>query len=213
MKNKTSIVTISLLLLFMGCQPSASDLKFGTIDTSQSALDPNQPISFSQIKSSILTPHCLSCHSSVGTESNLKNWITPGNPQASLFFTTVENGSMPKNQAPLDTKSLEMIKMYIEQMVSTPTASIPASSNPVPTTANGISFAQIKAAVLTPYKCLNCHSFSTETQLAKWINKTNPEQSLFYTEIQSGSMPPSGSTVSTTNEELVLQYIKDFAAR
>lgn len=213
MKNKTSIAALLLLSLFISCHQTASELKFGTTDNSTSSLDPNQVISFSQIKSTILVPHCLNCHSSVGTESNLKKWITPGNPQSSVFFTTVENGSMPKNQQPLDTKSLEMIKIYIEQMATNPTVATPTTPTTPVTPSTGVSFDQIKVAVLSPYKCLNCHAVSTETQLAKWINKTTPEQSVLYTEILSGSMPPSGSTVSTANEELVLQYIKDFAAR
>ena len=202
-------MTMMLLFLFVSCHDTASELKFGTTDPTVSALDPSQPITFSQIKSTILSPHCLSCHSSVGTESNLKNWITPGSPENSVFFTTVENGSMPKYQSPLDTKSLEMIKIYIEQMA----APIPNPPTTTPPTTQGISFAQIKSAVLTPYRCVNCHSLSTETQLARWINKSHPEQSLLYTEIQNGSMPPSGSNVSSSNEELVLQYIKDFASR
>ena len=188
----------------MSCGKTTSDLKFSVNDASKSFLDPSQQVTFSQIKSTILTPYCLSCHSSVGTESNLKNWISPGNPQGSSFFTTVENGSMPKNHAPLDTSKLELIKIYIEQMVP---------STPTTTPTSGITYAEIKAAVLTPYRCVNCHSVGTESQLTKWINKTSPERSAFYTTIKSGSMPPSGSEVSVDKQALVLQYLKDFAAR
>jgi hypothetical protein len=152
----------------------------------------------------------MSCHSSIGTESNLKNWITPGTPESSPFFTSIENGSMPKNQSPLDTKSLELIRIYITQMASP----IVPSPTPVPTPApSGITYAQIKAAVLSPYRCLNCHSVGTEAQLAKWINTTTPSRSTFYTYISNGSMPPSGASPSADIEALVLQYVIDFANR
>lgn len=210
MKKQTFPIPLVLILLLVSCGKTTSDLKFSVNDTSKSFLDPSVKVTFSQIKSTILTPYCISCHSSVGTESNLKKWITPGNPQTSSFFTTVENGSMPKNHAPLDTSKLELIKLYIEQMAPAPTSPVPPTPTPI---VSGVTYAQIKAAVLTPYRCVNCHSVGTESQLVKWINTTSPERSSLYTYIKSGSMPPSGSEVSVDNQALVLQYLKDFAAR
>ena len=210
MKKQNILLSLFLILILMSCGKTTSDLKFSVNDSSKSFLDPSQPVTFTQIKSTILIPYCLSCHSSVGTESNLKKWITPGNPQGSSFFTTVENGSMPKNHAPLDTSKLELIKLYIEQMAPVPTSPVTPTPTPI---VSGITYAQIKAAVLTPYRCVNCHSVGTESQLVKWINTTSPERSAFYTTIKSGSMPPSGAEVSVDNQALVLQYLKDFAAR
>jgi hypothetical protein len=202
MKNTTIVLSVLSLLFFMSCQ-KASKLEFSVKDPSSFSLDPSHQVTFAEIKSTILTPHCLSCHSSIGTESNLKNWITPGSPESSPFFTSIENGSMPKNQSPLDTKSLELIRIYITQMASTNTPTPPA----------GITYAQIKTAVLTPYRCLNCHSVGTEAQLAKWINTTTPSRSTFYTYISNGSMPPSGTRPSADIEALVLEYVTEFANR
>jgi hypothetical protein len=203
MKKTTIVLSVLSLFFFMSCQ-KASNLEFSVNDPSSFSLDPNQQVTFAEIKSTILKPHCLSCHSSIGTESNLKNWITPGSPERSLLFTSIENGSMPKNQSPLDTKSLELIRNYINQMGTT--------NVPIPGAA-GITYAQIKTAVLSPYRCLNCHSVGTEVQLAKWINTSNPSRSTFYTYILSGSMPPSGSSPSAEIEALVLEYVTEFANR
>jgi hypothetical protein len=203
MKKTTIVLSVLSLFFFISCQ-KASNLEFSVNDPSSFSLDPNQQVTFAEIKSTILTPHCLSCHSSVGTESNLKNWITPGSPESSPFFTSIENGSMPKNQSPLDTKSLELIRNYITHLGTT---NVP-TPNP-----SGITYAQIKAAVLSPYRCLNCHSVGTEAQLAKWINTSNPSRSTFYSYISNGSMPPSGSSPSAEIEALVLQYVTDFANR
>ena len=210
--KKTNLFFMLLPFLFLiSCGRKQSDLSFSVNDSSSLLPATGETVSFSQIKSEILSPHCLSCHSSVGTESNLKKWITPGSPENSPFFTTVENGSMPKNQSPLNTKALELIRIYIQQMSSAPTPT-PTPSTP-PATTSGITYAEIKSKVLTPYRCLNCHSVGTEAKLAKWINTSNPSRSLLYTEISSGSMPPSGSSPSSELEKLVLQYVKDFASR
>jgi hypothetical protein len=206
--KKTNLYLTFLSILFLAsCGKEKSDLNFIVYDTSSLFPATGETVTFSQIKSEILSPYCLSCHSSIGTESNLKKWITPGSPNNSSFFTSVENGSMPKNHAPLSTKYLELIRVYIQQMGPAP---LPTPT-PVPST--GITYAEIKSKVLTPYRCLNCHSVGTEAKLAKWINTSNPSRSLLYTEITSGSMPPSGSSPSSALENLVLQYIKDFASR
>ena len=208
MKKYNLLFALMSMILLTHCGNKTSSLDFKVNDSSNLALNPNEKVAFSQIKSQILTPYCLSCHSSVGTEANLKKWITPGNPDSSLFFTTVENGSMPQNQKPLSTLSLELIRNYITQMAPTTTGGTTGG-----TTTNGISYAEIKSAVLTPYRCVNCHSVGSEASLAKWMNKTTPSRSSFYTTIRSGSMPQGGSSVPTNLQAMVLQYITDFANR
>jgi mono/diheme cytochrome c family protein len=206
-KNKLLLAILSMILL-TNCGKNSSSPEFSVNDTSNLSLDPNVKVTFFQIKSEILAPNCLSCHSSAGTETNLKKWIVPGKPDSSSFFTSVENGSMPKNQRPLDTRALELIRNYISQMAPTvPTPPAPSGTN------TGITYAQIKAAVLSPYRCLNCHGVGTEASLARWMNKSSPASSSFYTTIKNGSMPQGGSRVPTAAQAYVLQYIKDFAKR
>ena len=212
MKKYNILFALMSMILLTHCGNKTSSLDFKVNDSSNLALNPNDKVAFSQIKSEILTPYCLSCHSSVGTEANLKKWITPGSPDSSLFFTTVESGSMPQNQKPLSTLSLELIRNYITQMAPT-TGGTTTGGTTTGGTTTGISYAEIKSAVLTPYRCVNCHSVGSEASLAKWMNKTTPSRSSFYTTIRSGSMPQGGSSVPTNLQAMVLQYITDFANR
>lgn len=213
MKKYNLLFALMSMILLTHCGKKTSSLNFKVNDSSNLALNPDEKVAFSQIKSQILTPYCLSCHSSVGTEANLKKWISPGNPDSSLFFTTVENGSMPQNQKPLSTLSLGLIRNYITQMA--PTTVTPPTTGGTTTggATTGISYAVIKSAVLTPYRCVNCHSVGSEASLAKWMNKTTPSRSSFYTTIKNGSMPQGGSSVPTNLQAMVLQYITDFANR
>ena len=227
MKKYNILFALMSMILLTHCGNKTSSLDFKVNDSSNLALNPNDKVAFSQIKSEILTPYCLSCHSSVGTEANLKKWITPGSPDSSLFFTTVESGSMPQNQKPLSTLSLELIRNYITQMApttggtttggtttgGTTTGGTTTGGTTTGGTTTGISYAEIKSAVLTPYRCVNCHSVGSEASLAKWMNKTTPSRSSFYTTIRSGSMPQGGSSVPTNLQAMVLQYITDFANR
>jgi hypothetical protein len=214
-KNNLLLALLSMSLLTY-CGKKPSDLQFSVNDSTTQSLDPNVKIPFSQIKSEVLTPYCLSCHN-VGTEAALKAWITPGKPDSSSFFTTVENGSMPKNRKPLDTRSLELIRMYITQMAPPIVVGGTTGGSTGGTTGGtvplGISYAEIKASVLTPYKCLNCHSVGTEASLAKWMNKTNPSSSKFYTTMKNGSMPQGGPRAAADIQALVLRYVTDFANR
>ena len=152
---------IVLLLMLVSCGKKCA-LIFKTNDAI-TPLPLGQSATFENIKSTILTPHCLRCHANVTTAAELNKWIVPGNPEASLFFKEVEDGSMPMNAAPLATGDLELIRSYIQSLVATPTP----TPSPTP-----VTFAEIKQQVLTPYSCLNCHGVGTEAKIAKWINIT-----------------------------------------
>lgn len=213
--TKKQAMTLALVIIitsfFTSCGKKKSNVDFKVNSSTSQTLDPNVKVTFSQIKAQVLTPRCLSCHGDVATESGLKKWISPGKPDSSHFYTSVKNASMPKNQKPLDTGSLELIGLYIEQMAPTPPPV--ASGTTGSASGAGITYAQIKTSVLTPYRCLNCHSVGTEAQLAKWMNKSNPAQSSFYTTMKNGSMPKGGPRAGAQIQAMVLQYIKDFANR
>ena len=177
---------IVLLLMLVSCGKKSA-LIFKPNDAT-TPLPLGQAATFENIKSTILTPHCLACHANVTTAAELNKWIVPGIPEASVFFKEVEDGSMPMNAAPLPTSDLEMIRGYIQSMVATPT---PAT------------FAEIKQQVLTPYSCLNCHGIGTEAKIAKWINITTPPKSLLYTRVHDGSMPIGSGQVPAAQQALV----------
>ena len=192
---------IVLLFMLVSCGKKSA-LIFKTNDAI-TPLPLGQSATFENIKSTILNPHCLKCHANVTTAAELSKWIVPGNPEASVFFKEVEDGSMPMNAAPLPTGDLELIRSYIQSLVATPTP----TPSPTP-----VTFAEIKQQVLTPYSCLNCHGVGTEAKIAKWINITTPAKSLLYTRVHDGSMPRGGGQVPAAQQVLLLNYVQDYAA-
>ena len=116
MKKLILLSFVSIITLSCG-MPSKSDLNFSN-SGSQQSLDPDMVVNYSVIKSEVLAPKCLSCHSNVATENGLKAWVTPGKPDSSAFFTLSENGSMPKNGTPLSTRELELFKIMLNRQNS-----------------------------------------------------------------------------------------------
>lgn len=206
-------------MLTLACgMPSKSNLDYA--ESRSQSLDPQSQVDFNMLKTEILAPKCLSCHSQAASENGIKNWVTPGDPESSALFKMTENGTMPKNGNPLSTRDLELIKLYITQMGgATPTPSPSPAPTPQPTpdpdpgTNPGVTFAEIKNQVLDPYRCTSCHSVGTEARLAKWLSTTNGANSRFYTITKSGTMPQGGSNVSAEDQAFILQYVKDYAAR
>lgn len=184
-----------------------SDLVFS--DSTGIPLTPDTKVTFEMVKSQILTPKCLSCHSNASTAEGLNSWIVAGQPDVSSFFTRMEDGSMPKGASAVSTADLELARMYIQQLATSP---VPAPT-PTPDPVNGISFSELKNRVLDPYRCTSCHNVSTEARLANWIDIEKPMESELYTITNSGEMPQGNTKVSAENQAFILQYIKDYAAR
>lgn len=192
---------VFILILFSACGKK-SDLTYS--ENTSGNFPAEEAVSFAQLKSDILTPHCIRCHSSASTEAGISSWVVPGNPEGSPLYQTTKDGSMPKDSGPLTTRDLEEIRNYITNaQAETPT--------PTPTP-DAVTFAQIKSEILTPYRCTSCHSMSTESATARYINTTTPERSSLYTTVKDGSMPRGGSDVTPEKQALLLQYIKDYAA-
>lgn len=207
--NKIFIL-ICFSFILSGCGKKVSPLTF-TDQTSQPQ-NSEQQVGFSLIKSQILSPNCIKCHSDVSSENGLQKWITKGDPENSAFYLTIKDGSMPKNAAPLSTADLELIRNYIQQMTVTgaPVVEPPVVVPTEPTST--VSFNQLKSEVLSPYRCLNCHSVSTENGIKKWINISRPERSLLYTSVKNGNMPIGNPKVPSDKHDLILRYIENFLA-
>lgn len=211
---KNLILLLSIVFLIPACGNKKSSLTFHENTTAGSTASQTQEVGFAEIKTAILTPHCLRCHAEVGTEKGLSKWVLAGNPDTSLLFTEIKSGSMPKDENPLGTQDLELVRNYIEQLapVPKPTPTPVPTPVPIPTPTPSVTFAQIRTDVLVPYRCLNCHSVGTEASITKWINTTAPVKSLLYTRVHDGSMPQGGSRVPAAQQVELLQYVNDFAA-
>lgn len=200
-----SINFLFLLILISSCgKPSGL-----TYSESSSGNFPSEAaVSFNELKTDILSPQCIRCHSNASTEAGIKSWVVAGKPESSPLFLRTEDGSMPKNAPPLSTRDLEEIRNYITNLS-------PRTPTPTPTpppTPGTVTFNQIKSQVLTPYRCTSCHSMSTEAGTARFINTSNPDQSTLYTTVKNGSMPRGGSRVTPALQALLLQYVRDYAA-
>lgn len=227
--KKNPLLLSLVFLVSLSCGKSKSDLTY----SESSTFPQSEAATFSEVKSQILTPHCVRCHTEASSETGIKDWVHPGQPETSPLFTRIEDGSMPKDESPLPSSDLELVRNYITNLAQTQTPSpaptpaptptpVPAPTpSPTPTpaptpaptpTPTAVTYAQIKTEVLSPYRCLNCHSVGTEAKLARWINTTSPERSLFYTRTNDGSMPQGGPRIPAAKEALILQYVQDFAA-
>jgi hypothetical protein len=70
-----------------------------------------------------------------------------------------------------------------------------------------VNFAILKAEVLEP-SCISCHSeMETEEGTRDYVIAGNPARSSLYTDIITGSMPPSGPPLSAASAEIVSKYI------
>ena len=76
-----------------------------------------------------------------------------------------------------------------------------------------VSFKEIKERVLVPH-CLKCHrAMNNESFLAQWINLIDPDQSKFYLKVQSGQMPYQRQILDQELQDLILDYVRDFAEK
>ncbi len=198
MKNFNFMFFLSVFTL-ISCGPKMTTLKFN--DSSIHGLNENDE-SFIALKSKILIPKCLSCHSKVDSVSGISPWIKPGDPEHSLLYTEVKNGNMPKGKPQLSGVELELVYDFINQLQSAPEP----TPTPVPAPSKGITYSQIRSRVLVPYGCTSCHSVGTEARLSKWGNS-------FYTSVKSGSMPRGGRDVTASDQAFILQYLKDYSSR
>ena len=89
-----------------------------------------------------------------------------------------------------------------------------------------ITFAKVTEEVFEPYGCLNCHNANRarggidlsqykkivgDEAIAGLVNLDDPESSLVYVSIFEEYMPPRGDAVSSTNQMLVLNWIRSGA--
>jgi IPT/TIG domain len=100
--------------------------------------------SYSSINATVIQASCVHCHPGIGpfdfsTYSSLlaSGTIIPGNPQSSLFYIEVANGSMPQGGPPLSTSQVQAIFNWISAGAlndqSGPVSSPSPSTLPAPT--------------------------------------------------------------------------------
>jgi mono/diheme cytochrome c family protein len=157
------------------------------------------------------------------------NQIVPGNPAQSRVYTEVQTGDMPDAGAPLSSVEVQAIQDWI--LAGAPNGSFAVASaapsnvapTPVPTPAvvgSAASYADIQTQIFNQ-SCVKCHSGAqakSHVDLSSYdalmngprrdlIQPGSLDQSMVYTEIQSGDMPPKGTAVTAADLELLRQWI------
>lgn len=208
-----NILTYALVLLTLGgcnLSDSKSPLLFKEIFSGIQPLPTNGISNFEQINSLILTPKCLSCHSSAGGDAGGLNLETYENVLANLSFikSEVQADTMPKNKTKLNANEKALLFKWIDaggpkEETTTPPSEI-------------ITYDTVKEKVLAP-RCIGCHSDEGgnrgDVNLETYENVLS-FASLIESEIISGSMPrPRNKPLSSEQKTLILKWIKDGALK
>lgn len=172
--------TLLLTLLLAGCK-----VNIGTNESEQFKVIPiTGNVNFTALKSYIMDPSCIRCHSWAGNESSVQQRISPGDPENSVLYQKIKDGSMPPSGA-LSTRQLELVARYIKAAKSIPTIEINS-------TFKSVNFHLIEKS------CLSCHnntsteiSFEGHSNVKKYA--TDIIDILDVGEMQGTPMPPYDS--------------------
>ena len=93
-------------MMLIGCGQSPTN------PANQSAM------TYTQLKSDVLTPKCVGCHGGkaglfVLTHSSIRTFVIPGNPAGSLLFQVVNSNQMPPHGPPLTASEKQEISDWI----------------------------------------------------------------------------------------------------
>lgn len=167
-------------------------------------------------------------------ESILRNpgLVEPGQPSQSRLYTEVASGDMPESGPSLSPSEMQAIEDWIlagapdgdfDSSSETPAPRPPEPPQPGPTEPtppppSSATFTTVQSQIFAS-SCVRCHSGprpSGKVDLSSYaslmarprnIVPGSPKQSLVYTEIESGSMPPRGAKVDPQLVKLLENWI------
>ncbi len=165
-----------------------------------------EEVNFEVLKTRVL-PKCLSCHKDWTSEEVVNRFTKENLPDESRFFTTIADGSMPKNAPNLDPVLKEIARNYIQNV-----AYVRPVEEPLPDDLK-VNFTMLNVKVFK-VSCLPCHATrglkDEASLLKKWVDKENPEQSKLLTSVVSGKMPKQRNLLTPNQIELIRRYVKSF---
>jgi len=195
------LLTISLGASLAACGRQGTDeaASYG------SALPPDPDtiadVDFATLKQYVLTPHCISCHHDWTDETEFQDEIEIGDPANSDAYQAVRNGSMPKNQASLSSRKIELLRRYIID-VGGDFSPIVSPSTPIkmngPTSDEDIDVGSFKyfKENLIDQSCVQCHKLDPEKAEEDQMILFNTEADLRRNKdeviklLEAGKMPP-----------------------
>jgi uncharacterized membrane protein len=86
-------------------------------DADQVTVDPNAPVTFAEINSRIIQPHCLRCHSVGGGNDggvNLESYSAVKGQLVAIRLSTVESARMPR-EGTMSANLRALLGAWIEQ--------------------------------------------------------------------------------------------------
>lgn len=162
-----------------------------------------QEISFQNFRANLLETKCMSCHKDFSDEKKLLEYIDLKNPDNSILYLVVKDGSMPPRGRPLTSLELEFVRNYVTSFQKPSEPEIPT---PLPET----GFAELREKILVP-KCLGCHKrMGDEENLKRWVNTEAPLESKLYVRTFDRSMPKGGEPLSEEEMKLIKDYVESF---
>lgn len=186
-------------------------------------------ILFADIKSQILEPHCIACHSSYGSYDTF-------NAVKESAMGAISSGRMPKNSAPLSNELKTLMRNWLAAGAPNTTpisdpdgssgATQPDDGDPNPPTQPDIletTWRSLSQKVFFP-KCLQCHGegsflplatrqnfFDQRDELLNDFEDVEESELIKRLESNSNPMPPtwSGLDKLTTEEiNIVIQWVE-----
>jgi mono/diheme cytochrome c family protein len=200
------MVILLTLLTSASCLPSfdktALNFDDGSITLTPLVAD-GEKVTFAILKEKLLQPHCMSCHSRIGDEARLLDWVVPGKVEESDLYQVVKDGRMPKNGDPLDSRYLDLIQRYISDLEP--------ETNPEetpPPQVEIVTLENVKNEIIIPH-CIICHNkMEDDSQILSKITPGKPLESVLYQVIENGSMPKGGEQLSIEKLDLLRKYIE-----
>ncbi|MSP18607.1 MAG: hypothetical protein EXR74_03435 [Bdellovibrionales bacterium] len=71
-------------------------------------------VTFRSLQNSVFNSSCIQCHTQMASYSGVRNYITPGNPEASSIYQAVKSGQMPRNNYRLSNSQINSISKWIQ---------------------------------------------------------------------------------------------------
>lgn len=167
-------------------------------------------IDFAEIKSKILKPHCISCHTGRHDQYEQYTSVKAFNPQSLLdrMLTSDPVKKMPKDAPPLNDDLINLFKTWVANGSPEFANEEPKAE---PSTEKTLSFLDIKQQVLAPNRCTSCHSqfndyASVQRSLGSIVNLTLSNAMPFPSRKNLPATP-----VSDAGKDLLMKWVSQGA--
>lgn len=168
----------------------------------------SEDVDFAVFQKNVL-PKCVGCHRDWTSEEIVNRFTRENLPDESRLYTTMKNGTMPKNSPPVSSELLEITRSYIQNIQYTRPVEEALPDDGLP-----VSFDVVNEKVFK-ISCLPCHSSgplkdAEALARSRWINKEELEESRLLRSVVAGRMPKERNYLTPNQIELVRRYLRNF---